>query len=138
MAMMSGRRSLLLAAGAVLPLPAAVRAQGSGEFPDRPIRVVVPFSAGGTTDLLARLLAQRMSEGRGQTVVVENRAGAGGSIGADVVAKAAPDGYTPLFHNLAFSSTTSALQLAGRSPHDIERGLRARAASSPRRGRRRR
>jgi tripartite-type tricarboxylate transporter receptor subunit TctC len=90
-------------------------------YPDRPVRVVVPFPAGGTTDMLARLFAQRMTEGLGQPVVVENRAGAGGSIGADVVAKAPPDGYTLLFHNLTFSSTTAALQLANRSTHDIER-----------------
>jgi tripartite-type tricarboxylate transporter receptor subunit TctC len=121
MAMFTRRRSLLGAtlAAAALPLPHIARAQGS--FPDRPIRVVVPFPAGGTTDMLARLFAQRMTEGMGQAVVVENRGGAGGSIGADVVAKAAPDGHTLLFHNLTFSSTTVALQLANRAPHDIER-----------------
>jgi len=113
------RRRALLLATAPLALPRLARAQGA--FPDRPIRVVVPFPAGGTTDMLARLLAQRMTEGLGQPVVVENRGGAGGSVGADVVAKAAPDGHTLLFHNLTFTSTTAALQLAGRAPHDIER-----------------
>jgi tripartite-type tricarboxylate transporter receptor subunit TctC len=57
----------------------------------------------------------------GQSVVVENRAGGGGSIGADVVAKSAPDGHTLLFHNLTFSTTTAALEFAGRAPHSIER-----------------
>jgi tripartite-type tricarboxylate transporter receptor subunit TctC len=62
-------------------------------FPNRTIRIIVPFPAGGTTDLLARVFAQRMTEGLGQSVVVENMGGGGGSIGADAVAKAAPDGY---------------------------------------------
>ena len=112
------RRSLLLAAGATLAAPGLALAQ---EFPSRPIRIVVPFPAGGTTDLLARLFAQRMTETMGQSVVVENRGGGGGSIGADVVAKAAPDGYTLLFHNITFPTTTATLALAGRAPHDIER-----------------
>ena len=85
------------------------------------IRVVVPFPAGGTTDMLARLLTQKMGESMGQSFVVENVGGAGGSIGADQIAKAAPDGYSLLFHNLTFSTTTSSLQYAGRSRHDIEK-----------------
>ncbi|MCA3312532.1 MAG: tripartite tricarboxylate transporter substrate binding protein, partial [Roseomonas sp.] len=111
------RRHVLIA-GAVLAAPATVRAQ---DFPTRPIRIIVPFPAGGTTDLLARLFAQRMTETMGQSVVVENRGGGGGSIGADVVAKAAPDGYTLLMHNITFPTTTAAMTLAGRPPHDIER-----------------
>ena len=114
----------MLAGAAALLSPGVASAQGatsSAAYPDRPIRVVVPFPAGGTTDMLARLFGQRMTESMGQPVVVENRGGAGGSLGADVVAKAAPDGYTLLFHNLTFTSTTAALQLAGRAPHDIER-----------------
>jgi tripartite-type tricarboxylate transporter receptor subunit TctC len=66
-------------------------------FPSRPIRIVVPFPAGATTDMLARLFAQRMTESLGQTVLVENVGGAGGALGADQVAKAAPDGHTLLF-----------------------------------------
>jgi tripartite-type tricarboxylate transporter receptor subunit TctC len=112
------RRSLLLPAGATLAAPGLALAQ---DFPTRPIRIVVPFPAGGTTDLLARLFAQRMSETMGQSVVVENRGGGGGSIGADVVAKAAPDGYTLLMHNITFPTTTATMALAGRPPHDIER-----------------
>jgi tripartite-type tricarboxylate transporter receptor subunit TctC len=114
----TSRRALL---SALLAAPAARARAQEAPFPRQPIRVVVPFPAGGTTDLLARLFAQRMSVTLGQPVVVENRGGGGGSIGADVVAKAAPDGHTLLFHNITFPTTTATLALAGRAPHDIER-----------------
>jgi tripartite-type tricarboxylate transporter receptor subunit TctC len=114
------RRALLAAPLLAMPLamPLAASAQ---DFPTRPIRIVVPFPPGGTTDLLARLFGARMSETMGQPVLVENRAGAGGSIGADVVAKAAPDGHTLLFHNITFPVTTATLAATGRAPHLIER-----------------
>lgn len=80
--------------------PSAVIAAES--FPERTITIVVPFGAGGGTDVLGRILAERMSEGLGQPVIVENRPGAGGSIGTAAVAKAKPDGYTIL---LGTSST---------------------------------
>ncbi|MEY4712433.1 MAG: putative extracytoplasmic binding receptor [Pseudomonadota bacterium] len=92
-------------------------------FPIKPIKIVVPFPAGGTTDVVARLVAQRMSESMGQPVTVENRGGAGGAIGADAVAKAAPDGYTLLMHNLTFPMTSVAQTLAGRSPFNVETDL---------------
>ena len=115
----STRRALLAAAIlAAALMPAS--AQSQERFPTRNLRIIVPFPAGATTDMLARLFAQRMSEGLGQSVVVENVGGAGGSLGADQVAKAAPDGYTLLFHNITFTTTTSSLQYAGRSRHDIE------------------
>lgn len=115
------RRSILkgmAATGAAVLSPATVF--GQERFPNRTIRVVVPFPAGATTDMLARLIAQRMTESLGQSVVIENVGGGGGSIGADQVAKAAPDGHTLLFHNITFTTTTSALQFAKRSRHDIE------------------
>jgi tripartite-type tricarboxylate transporter receptor subunit TctC len=76
-----------------MALAASVFAQA---FPARPVRFVVPFPPGGATDIIARVLAQKMGEAWGQPVVVENRAGAAGAIGSDAVAKAAPDGYTIL------------------------------------------
>src|SRR3712207_2911091 len=82
-----------------LPTGTDVLAQA---FPSKPIRMIVPFPAGGTTDIVARLVAQRMADSMGQPVVVENRGGAGGALGADVVAKAPPDGYTIMMHNLTF------------------------------------
>jgi tripartite-type tricarboxylate transporter receptor subunit TctC len=63
-------------------------------YPARPMRIVVPFPAGGIADLFARVIGQKFNEAWGQPVVVDNRPGAGGNIGAEVVARAAPDGYT--------------------------------------------
>lgn len=85
-------------------------------YPNRPIKMIVPFPAGGTTDVVARLIAQRMSESMGQPVVIDNRAGAGGAIGADLVAKSAPDGYTILMHNITFPLSSVAQSIAGISP----------------------
>lgn len=100
------------AALALLSAPGAM----AQAYPSKPIRIVVPFPAGGTTDVVARIVAQRMSESMGQPVTVDNRGGAGGAIGADLVAKAAPDGYTILMHNLTFPLSSVAQTLAKRSP----------------------
>ena len=105
-----------LASLAILASSAAM-AQG---YPSKPIKMVVPFPAGGTTDVVARLVAQRMSESMGQPVVVENRGGAGGAIGADAVAKAPPDGYTILMHNLTFPLSSVAQANAKVSPFNAE------------------
>ncbi|MFD0668778.1 Bug family tripartite tricarboxylate transporter substrate binding protein [Ramlibacter sp. MAHUQ-53] len=94
------KRDFLKAAGATAAAavaPGLARAQAG--FPNRPIKVIVPYAAGGTTDIVGRRMAQRMSELLGQPVVVENRTGANTAIGAEAVAKSAPDGHTLLFTN---------------------------------------
>ena len=86
------------------------------KWPSKPINYVVPFAAGGTTDVLGRLIGQRLSVALGQPVVVENRAGAGGNIGSDYVAKAAPDGYTLVGGTI--SSHAINVSLYPRMPYD--------------------
>ncbi|HET7731566.1 MAG TPA: tripartite tricarboxylate transporter substrate binding protein [Usitatibacter sp.] len=83
------------AAAAALAMAAiAPAAHAQSDYPNKPVKLIVGFAPGGSTDIVARIVAQKLGERLGQTVVVENRAGAGGTIGADVAAKAAPDGYT--------------------------------------------
>jgi tripartite-type tricarboxylate transporter receptor subunit TctC len=89
------RRRHALALAALLPLPRLAAAQ-SGDFPSRPLRLVIPFTAGGSNDIVGRMIAEGMAQRLGQPVVVENRGGAGGLLGNDAVAKAAPDGHTML------------------------------------------
>ena len=81
----------------------------SQAYPTRPIRLVVPYSSGTTTDVLGRLYAQKLSENLGQAIIVENRAGAGGNIAGEAVAKAAPDGYTITLSTSAVHATNPAL-----------------------------
>lgn len=88
------RRTILAGAPAAALLPAAARAQGA--FPERTVRYIVPFPPGGLTDIMARLVGQKLSEIWGKPVVVENRAGGNALIGADAAAKSAPDGHTLL------------------------------------------
>ena len=91
------RRRFLRLAGAAVALPALARVALAQAYPTRPIRWIVPYPAGGSTDIIARLVAQFMSDRMGQPIVIENRPGGGTNIGTQAVANAPPDGYTLLF-----------------------------------------
>ena len=104
-------------AGTMLALgPAGALAQG---YPAKPVTLVVPFAAGGSTDLVARTLAQRMSESLGQQVLVDNKGGAGGNLGASFVKQAAPDGYTILMGTIATHALVASLY--AKPPFDPEK-----------------
>jgi tripartite-type tricarboxylate transporter receptor subunit TctC len=109
---------------AALALAAWLAAAGPAlaqSYPSKPVRIVVPFAPGGATDIVTRLLAQRLSEAWGQSVVVENRAGAAGNIGAAEVARAAPDGYTLLM--TSGSVVTANQHIYKPMPFDPEKDL---------------
>jgi tripartite-type tricarboxylate transporter receptor subunit TctC len=100
-------RTALVFATAYLLAAGTLRAALPDAYPIKPIRMVVPFSAGGGTDLVGRLLAKEMTEIFGQTVLLDNRTGAGGHIGIEIVARANPDGYTVLFINQSIATNES-------------------------------
>lgn len=114
---MKGIRWLL---AALLCASAGAMAQGAAQFPNKPIRMIVPFAPGGATDYMARTIAQKMSESLGQPVVVENRPGANAIVGTDVVAKSAPDGYTLVL--CAFGHATNPYLLT-KLPYDTLKDL---------------
>jgi len=99
-------RSFIALCAALLAAPAAFAQQN---YPQKPIRYVVPFPAGGIADVFARIIGGRLAESWGQPVVVENRAGAGGNIGAELVAKSAPDGYTILMGSIGTQAVNASL-----------------------------
>jgi len=106
--------SILLASA--VAVAAAMAETGEDGWPERPLRLVVPFPAGSSTDIIARIVAQKLSHRLGQQIVIENRAGASGNIGADAVAKAMPDGYTI---GIATASTHAvAASLSPNLPYD--------------------
>lgn len=108
--------SLVLAIASLLAAPLAAAQSAAQSFPNKPIRFVVPFPPGGGNDILARALAPKMSEILGQQVVIDNRAGAGGNIGADFVAKSPPDGYTIV---IASNQVTMNPWIYSKLPFDI-------------------
>jgi tripartite-type tricarboxylate transporter receptor subunit TctC len=92
----------------VVAATVAAAQDDAANYPNRPIKIIVPFAAGGTTDVLARIVGQALTAKWGQPVIIENRAGAGATLGADMVAKSPPDGYTLLMgathHTIAQSA----------------------------------
>ena len=104
----SRRQALIVLSTAVAAGALPGRSQAES-FPDRPLRLVVPFPPGGPTDIVARPMAQMLGDALQQSIVVDNRGGAGGSIGADLVAKAAPDGYTLLMATVGTNAINGAL-----------------------------
>ncbi|MEK0418780.1 MAG: hypothetical protein RI949_2786 [Pseudomonadota bacterium] len=117
--MYSSRRFWLCALIGALGLVQATLAQDN--WPSKPIRIVVPYPAGGTTDQLARAIQQPLADMLGQPVVIENKAGAGGTLGTDAAAKAAPDGYTLVFGN---SGPNAIAPLVRKLPYDSLKDLR--------------
>ena len=100
--MIPRRRALILSGGALAaPMIASGIARAQNDWPNRPVKYVVVFPAGGPTDTLSRIVCQELSELTGQQFIIENRAGSGGNIGADFIAKSAPDGYTIGLYTIA-------------------------------------
>ena len=111
------RRTLITAVAVCCALPAFAQ----DKWPSKPINYIVPFPAGGTTDTLARVIGQKLGTALGTTIVVENRAGAGGNIGSDYVAKAAPDGYTLLGGTISSHAINASLYL--KLPYDPQKSF---------------
>jgi len=112
------RRTLLKAAGAAAAT-AALPSALAQTYPGKSIRMIIPFPPGGATDILGRVLAQKLGDQLGQTVVVENRPGAGGAIGSEMLAKAAPDGYTIQMATVSTHSIGPAMN--PKTPYDVKR-----------------
>ncbi|MBX9845259.1 MAG: tripartite tricarboxylate transporter substrate binding protein [Xanthobacteraceae bacterium] len=108
-------RSLGLTIGAMLALCASIAGARAQDYPNRTIRMVVPYAPGGGVSILGQIVGNKMSEILKQPIVIDNRPGAGGNLGADIVAKSPPDGYTILLHTSAMSSASS---LYGKLPFD--------------------
>ena len=128
--MMKSANSLLAGGLSVVAAAMAPFDTMAQTYPNKPVHLLVGFTGGSTSDVIGRVVAQKLGEGLGQTVVVENRPGAGANIAAEVVAKAAPDGYTALFSNTGIAVAISAYAKLG---YDVLRDLApgGQAAASP-------
>lgn len=115
---MAAHRGWRWIGGLALALAGAALAQGTGDWPKHPVRVVVPYAVGGPSDVLVRLVSPKLAERLGQPVVVDNRVGASGNIGTDFVAKSAPDGYTLV---IGTNTTAANATLFREMPFDIVR-----------------
>lgn len=115
------RRQPLKLLAAALFAGVVAQAHAAAPYPERAIRLVVPFEPGGSTDIVARMVAQKLGEQLGQSIVVENKGGAGGNIGTDQVVKARPDGYTLLWANVAPVAINT--HLYAKMPYDPDRDL---------------
>jgi tripartite-type tricarboxylate transporter receptor subunit TctC len=124
------RRKHLALLGAALGTPALPRLARAQAWPSKPFRVIIPFTAGSTVDIVSRIVFEPLSQQLGQSIIVENRGGAGGTIGAAIVARADPDGYTWLAHSSAHSATPA---IYPNAPYDTVKDFVAVAAmgSSP-------
>ena len=114
--------------GGLVLLAACAPPVAAQNYPVKPIKIIMPFPPGGTNDLVARAVGDRLAVVLKQPVVVDNRAGAGGLIGTDAVAKAAPDGYTLLVANTG--SLAAGLSLRAKVPYNVPRTINARRASA--------
>jgi tripartite-type tricarboxylate transporter receptor subunit TctC len=112
--MKTRRVFLMLALAAALPAATAY-----GKWPDKPVRVIVPFAPGGSTDIIARVLTARLSQEFGQQFIVDNRAGAGGSIGTDIVVRSNPDGYTVIIVATSYATNAALYKLSYDPVKDI-------------------
>lgn len=115
----TSRRCWLSAVAGMAMICAAIPVTAQTAWPGKPVRIVVPFAPGGTTDILARAVAPELSKVFGQSFIVDNRAGAGGNLGADIVAKSAPDGYTLLMGTVGTHGINKALY--SRLPYDPQK-----------------
>jgi tripartite-type tricarboxylate transporter receptor subunit TctC len=113
------RRRWLAAFAGMAMIGAAMPVAAQTAWPSKPVRIVVPFAPGGTTDILARAVAPELSKVFGQSFIVDNRAGAGGNLGADIVAKSAPDGYTLLMGTVGTHGINKSLY--SRMPYDQQK-----------------
>ena len=102
-------------------ISSSAHAQGAhSNYPNKPLRLIVPFAPGGSNDIMARIIGQKFSASFGQQVIIDNRGGASGIIGTDIAAKAAPDGYTLLMMSLTIAVNPS---LYKKLPYDTEKDL---------------